>query len=302
MNPAAWFFDHSFHVFPVDRRDKSPMVPKGTSQFDYRCSRLDAVAMGDYGVPLGLLAVADSDSPEVEAWVAANLPETPFKVTTARGRHRYYRLSGDAPHYFHRAGHTIEFRHKGQYVVGPGSVHATGVTYAADPWSWKVEDIPLFPAATFEWDDRPLDQRGSAEGCAFVMPPVVMAGERHDVMFKLMRSLQARGVTDVDGILAALQAENLAKCSPPISYQELERYIRRVVKYPDREGFDRVVQEDWTLAGRLVDAGVSGQATLLAVKSVYPDFDPDKPDAQEMQTVEADDEDNLQVVDVEEFK
>jgi hypothetical protein len=119
MNPRVWFYDQGIGIFPIDRRDKSPIVPKGTSQFDYRCNRKQAEKMGDYGVSLGLLAVADSDEAGAESWVAANIPDTPFKVTTARGRHRYYRIVGSPPHFFHRAGFTIEFRHAGQSVVGP---------------------------------------------------------------------------------------------------------------------------------------------------------------------------------------
>ena len=125
-NPRLWFYDLGIHIFPVDKR-KVPIVPQGTSQFDYRCAREQAARFDDYGVPLGLFAVADSDSVEAEIWVRANLPSTPFTVTTARGLHRYYRIVGTPPKFLHRAGLTIEFRNHGQYVVGPDAVHQTGV-------------------------------------------------------------------------------------------------------------------------------------------------------------------------------
>src|SRR5262249_25013791 len=150
------------------------------SQFDYRCSREQAGRFKEYGVPLGLFAVADSDSAAAEAWNAANLPDTPFKVTTGPyhdkslglGRHRYYRLVGDAPHYIERDGPTIEFRHAGQYVVGPGSTRPDGIVYTADDWSWDINDVPFFPTE-FNFDDRPYGARGSSSGQPFVLPQTI---------------------------------------------------------------------------------------------------------------------------------
>lgn len=274
MTAATWFYGLGIHVFPTS--SKVPVVPKGTSQFDYRCTQEQAARFKEYGVPLGSLAVADSDDAVSEVWVAAHLPDTPFKVTTARGRHRYYRLVSDAPHFIHRDGHTIEFRHRGQYVVGPGSIRPDGVVYTSEAWSWDINDLPIFPVADFAWDDRPLAQRGSADGSPFVMPPVVKAGERHDMMFKFMRSLQARGVSELPWLLKAIHAENLLKCQPPIAHDELERYISRVWKYPDRPNFERAVQDEWTLAGGLFNAGVSVETAFDATKAVHPDFDPYK--------------------------
>lgn len=274
MNPRLWFYDQGIHIFPIDRRDKSPAILAGTSQFDYRCTRWEAERIGDYGVPLGMLAVADSDSPDAEAWVKAHLPDTPFEVTTARGVHRYYRIVGTPPKFFHRAGLTIEFRNHGQYVVGPGSVHATGVTYTASVWSWNILDLPIFPS-DFEFDDRPQSERGSTDGGApLVLPPVIKAGERHDLMFKLMRSLQARGVTDLAVLLKVLHVENQAKCSPPIDRKELERYIGRVARYRDRPGFERDAQEAGPLAGGMLDVGMSVEAAIVLVKALDPGFDP----------------------------
>jgi hypothetical protein len=272
--PAVWFFDHGIHVFPV--AGKEPAVPRGTSQFDYRCSRAEAARMRDYGVPLGLFAVADSDSPETEAWVAAHLPETPFKVTTGRGRHRYYRLVVDAPHFIHRGGHTIEFRHRGQYVVGPGSVHASGAVYTADDWSWNIRDVPFFPVTDFLFDDRSPEARGSADGEPLVLPEAVSAGERHETLHKIMRSLVAHGVP-LDGALKTCYAENRAKCRPPLPEDNtLDAFLRRAYHQKDRADFVRSPKtEGWLLAGSLLETGLSIDAILVAVRSIDPAFDPE---------------------------
>jgi hypothetical protein len=168
MTPAEWFKKHGVHVFPT--MNKVPAVSKGTSWKDYRCTREHAAGFREYGVPLGLLAVADSDTRAAEIWNAANLPDTPLTVTTGpyhdgspgRGRHRYYRLVGDAPNFIHRDGQTIEFKHRGQYVVGPGSIRPDGVIYTADAWSWDLDGVPFFPVRDFCFDD------GS---CSITSPP-----------------------------------------------------------------------------------------------------------------------------------
>lgn len=271
---ARWFLDNGIDVFPIKHRDK---VPACASWDDYHATIAEAETWTNYGVNLGsgFLGVVDSDAPEIETWVAANVPPTPFVVKTARGLHRYYRLTGAAPHFIHRAGHTIEFRNQGQYVVGPGSIHASGVPYVALAWSWRIQDVPFFPVDTFAWEDRPDGERGSADGQPFVLPTIIKAGERHDLLFKLMRSLQARGMEDVEQLLATLHAANKAHCSPPIDDHELTKYIRRASRYKDRPDFTRLDEiEAEELAGALLEQGADASVAIAAAKAVDPEFDP----------------------------
>jgi hypothetical protein len=286
---ATWFLDNKIRVFPIKQAGialADGSVTKGKepdcrSWDDYNCGRSVAAKFVNYGVILGLLGVVDSDDPETELWVINNIPPTPFIVNTARGKHRYFRLINDAPHFFHREGHTIEFRHRGQYVVGPGSLHASGFTYHANDWSWDIREIPIFPVKDFHWDDRSADERGGSSelGAAFVLPSRIHAGERHDLMFRLMRSLQARGIEDVNQLLVVLKQENLAKCQPPIPESELETYIRRVSKHPDRKEFKRLEVVDLSLAINLTEVGLSPDAIksasgvdLLARAEHIPDY------------------------------
>lgn len=276
---ALWFFDNRIRVFPIKPRDKEPACK---SWDDFDAPREAVARFVNYGVALGILGVVDSDSHEAEEWVAANVPPTPFTVSTGRGKHRYYRLTisknrpslEDVPHFIHRAGLTIEFRHRGQYVVGPGSIHSSGAVYQPSDWSWNIYDLPFFPIDDLDWDDRPMEARGSADGQPFLMPPEIKAGERHDMLFRFMRSLQARGITNVDVLLAALHAENEMRCKPPVARGELERYIRRVSRHPDRRGFDRVPQEEWTMLAGMLETGMSYPTALRAVQSINPSFDP----------------------------
>lgn len=335
MNFPRWFLDRGIKVFPIKHRDK---VPACASWDDHEATIEEIKSWTNYGVNLGsgFLGVLDTDEPEIERWAAAHAPPTPFTVKTARGLHRYYRLTGAAPHFIHRAGHTIEFRNQGQYVVGPGSVHSTGHVYTASSWSWRITDLPFFPVNDFCWEDRPEGERGSADGQPLVLPPVIKAGERHDLLFKMMRSLQARGVEDVEQLLTILRAENRAKCVPPIDDRELTRYVRRVARYKDRADFIRMDTVEATeLAGAMIEQGASVDAAVAAAKAVDPEFDPggsspapneDKlkreverlekqiakakadAEAQPAGTLEADlevidlDEDNLEIIDVEEIE
>lgn len=282
MSYALWFHQRGIRVFPLHPPGPRGKEPNCASWDDYETTEAEIAKFVNYGVALGSLAVVDSDSPEVEAWVQANVPDTPFKVRTGRGVHRYYRKYGIAPHFIHRDGHTIEFRNDGEYVVGPGSIHPSGSIYLPDAWHWRLEDIPVFNIAEFRWDDREGARRGSADGEALVLPDRIYAGERHRLIFRLMRSMQARGVP-YQGVLDSLYMENTLKCEPPLSKAELAKYIARVSKYKDRPGFESVgagEMEDITLAGRLLlNVGMSREATMVAVKSINPTFDPDKVEA-----------------------
>jgi hypothetical protein len=269
----AWFLDNEIRLFPIKAYDK---VPACASWDDFLATPAEAADWINYGVVLGQLAVIDTDTPEAEAWVTQHLPPTPFMVTTGRGVHRYYQLgSNDAPHFLHRGGHTIEFRHAGQYVVGPGSIHASGAVYLAADWAWNLGAVPWFPLDAFAWDDRPAEAQGSGDGQPLVLPPVIAAGERHDLLFKWLRSLQARGVEDLATLLALLRDENQTRCVPPLPDAELTRYITRVAAYHDRPDFVRRQTIDAvTLAGELIDAGVGREAAISAAQRLDPTFDP----------------------------
>jgi hypothetical protein len=281
MTRATWFFDNGIPVFPIIRGTKEPACKWP----DYVATREQAAGMNPYGVVLGLLAVVDADVPDAEAWASTCLPDTPLKVTTGpfhdgspgRGRQHWFRLVGDAPHDIHRDGLTMEFRHRGQYCLGAGGRHPSGMIYTADPWSWDINDVPFFPVSTFTWDDRPLAERGSVGGQPLRLSSTVAASERHATLHRVMRSLAARGVP-IDGAVDACLAENLAKCRPPLKDRDLDKFLRRAYRQPDRADFERTPQTGWDLCAGLIEIGLSPEASLVAVRSVTPDFDPNAPE------------------------
>ena len=96
------------------------------------------------------IVVVDADSPEAVAWVKRNILRTPWRVRTARGLHLYYRHPGvpvgNKARIRTRAGAlALDVRGEGGYVIGPGSVHASGAVYTAEgDWSVPSPKLPAF--------------------------------------------------------------------------------------------------------------------------------------------------------------
>lgn len=287
MTYPEWFLSNGIRVFPIKPKDK---VPACKSWDDYTATPAETQKWVNYGVALGHpggLAVTDTDTPEAEAWAKRTLPYTPFSVRTGKGVHRYYLIAQHAPNFIHRDGHTIEFRNHGQYVVGPGSLHKTGHVYTADPWNREFEKLPLFPVDTFVWDDRDgKNTPGIGTGEGYTPPREVAAGERHDQMYRILRSFQSRGLPN-DACIEICVLMNRLICKPPLDEREVRKHLGRVCRVPDRKGWARRTPRDgWDVYLGLVnhdDVDENGMPTLLvprevaeyAARSVDPKWDPD---------------------------
>lgn len=283
--PAGWFHDLGVPVFPIASGTKEPAT-NGASWKGYRSTRAQATSWRAYGVPLGSasgLTVVDTDFAADETWVAAQLLDTPFKVRTGpyhdgspgNGRQRYYRTNGPLPSTIHRDGLSIENRNEGLYVLGPGSVHPSGVIYTADDWSWDIRDVPFFPS-DFVFNDGSCPQQVSVGGTGgpLVLPASILK-QRHEAIHKIMRCLVAHGVP-LDGAMKVCRIENKTKCSPPLTDKELnDAFLRRAYHQKDRADFVRSPQTGWELAGSLCAVGLSVEAVLVAVRSIDPTFDPE---------------------------
>jgi hypothetical protein len=101
---------------------------------------------------LSLLLGVDEDQAGAFAAFAASIGqviEPTFTVMTAKGRHYYYRQDAGAPLGNGRgslAGHGIDIRGggagNGGYLVGPGSVHQTGVLYTPVDTAMPIQPVP----------------------------------------------------------------------------------------------------------------------------------------------------------------
>ena len=162
--------------------------------------------------PSGLLVV-DEDTDGALARYAASIGQTvpdTFTVATGRGRHFYFARGGLSLGNTEGAlrGSGVNIRGEGGYVVGPGSLHATGTIYTvtngagADPApDWLVDAVSGAARATNGVSsptaaDKP---RGLA-----AVPDVIRGkrpdrpGERHEVLVRYASSLRARDVPTVE--------------------------------------------------------------------------------------------------------
>jgi len=87
----------------------------------------------------------------------------------------------------------------------------------------------------FDWLP-PDESSGSGQGERFVLPKKIPAGKRNILLYRLGRSLKARRMSDA-GILAALRAENQARCDPPLDPAEVDEIAQNVVRQADRPDF-----------------------------------------------------------------
>ena len=171
---VAWWLQarHGMHVFAVDhpgrpecggshrecdgQRGKHPRGQWSrlatVSPAVIRAMLADGLWNIGIACKLSGLLVVDEDRPGAFAAFAASIGEIvppTFTVSTAKGRHYYFRQAEGTPLGNGRgrlAGHGIDVRGggtgNGGYVVGPGSVHATGVIYTPVDSSAPVLPVP----------------------------------------------------------------------------------------------------------------------------------------------------------------
>ena len=96
------------------------------------------------------VVVVDADSRQALQWATRSLPYTPWQTQTARGFHLWYRHPGVAVRNCTQIDTgdgrlAIDVRGDGGYVIGPGSVHASGARYLeAGHWEEPRESLPRF--------------------------------------------------------------------------------------------------------------------------------------------------------------
>lgn len=216
LDGALWLIQHGFAVFPADHpgtkrctgigrghdkatcadRGKHPSVPftTGHTVDEVQARRAFSGELHNVGVSVGActgpdgarLLVMDSDRPHALEDVAAALghEHTPtMRVLTSKGHHDYYWAPAGV-----RLGNGLgalkgkfdgDVRAGNAYVIGPGSVHATGVLYTLD-------DPGQPPVAAPDWLIAALERRVPEQ---VPVAAVVIPQDRHDVYTR--KALQA---------------------------------------------------------------------------------------------------------------
>lgn len=270
---ARWMRDErGFSVIPLDHPDapfaddpkqvgKIPVIPWAGFQHDYPTDA-QLAAWFTPGRPRNLaivtgeksgIVVVDCDSPEAEAYAAANLPATEMATRTGSGGlHLFFRHPGGSVRNRARmrtlTGEIkIDVRGDGGYVVAPLSKHASGRLYERVGTWPKVDSLPVFNP---EWLQPELPSVNTR-------PPVVPLSPTSDVVSRLTRGraylermggaiegsggdqhtfracawlVNDLGLSDSDA-LALLESWNATMCVPPWTQRELQSKIESARKY-----------------------------------------------------------------------
>lgn len=238
LSMMKWFAREGIHVLPIhsvakgicscgDRGCEHPgkhpiglLVPKGANSAttDLKVIRTWHRAYPDmnYAVATNGLAIIDCDSRDaLDAFRNIYGPPATLTVKTARGFHFYFR--GEMPA---RNGAQSKLDVKsgpGCYVVGPGSVHASGAIYTL--WEDEpVADLPQNIAAITERRDDP------PEGVDGGLLPI---GMRNTTLTKFAGYLNSRNVP-ADAILSGLLALNENLSTKPLSRKEVRSIVKGV--------------------------------------------------------------------------
>jgi hypothetical protein len=131
----------------------------------------------------------------------------------------------------------------------------------------------LEPDRAYNLDDfdevlSPEPVEASVNGTPFIAPEKILDGQRNRTLFREARSLKARNFCR-EALTAALHAENLAKCVPPLSDEEVETIAANAWSQPDRASFTQNSRAESHHDGAPVEATVP-EMELVAFQIVTP--------------------------------
>lgn len=245
MTAALWYARNGIPVFPCKAREKAPLTPHG---FQDATTNEDPVRRwwtqwpnANIGIPTGrltgLLAIdidprngGDGALRELELQHGA-FPNTAAQLTGGGGRHLFFRYRGGPVPKLLAKG--IDLKADGGYVIVPPSVHASGKSYQ---WSDSRETL-LDPAEIPGWLDERLRLRSSGKVVRreTVEPsPKWSPGERNQRLAALAGAMRRQG-SSLETIDAALLAENLRNCDPPLSDVEVRGIAISIASYPPKD-------------------------------------------------------------------
>jgi Bifunctional DNA primase/polymerase, N-terminal/AAA domain/Primase C terminal 1 (PriCT-1) len=162
------------------------------------------------------------------------LPETPIVLTGGGGRHLGFQHPGTpVPNSVGMLGPGLDVRGDGGFVVGVGSRHRSGRTYA-----WEVTAHPdeVALASAPPWLLARVRDRASDRLRADGTPLVLREGARNDGLFRRGAWLRRYGANEA-ALRDALTALNREHCQPPLPADELTRIAESAARYaPEDRG------------------------------------------------------------------
>ncbi len=158
------------------------------------------------------------------------LPPTPTVSTGGGGWHLYFRHPGQSVANRANLVRGIDIRGDGGYVLGAGSNHVIG-DYTFAP-GLSPDEVPL--AILPQWLLKMLLTKSPSVLSTSAGGPI-LNGQRNDTLFRLACSMQHKGMSG-EAIAAALRADNLARCTPPLPENEIADIVTSAAKYRKGSG------------------------------------------------------------------
>lgn len=240
---------YGWAVFPVKRESKRPLTPHGCKDAKKDPGAIKAwwkkwpdASVGVATGSISNLIVIDEDVDDdkgidgilsMETWEKQNnkLPESVRAITGRGGAHIYYKYSGKDIQ--NRAGiiDGVDVRGEGGYVVAPPSIHPNGMQYS---WEDDPEDVPIAEVNDTIKLFLSTGSEPKEQGERFQLPQIIDSGKRNKTLHRFACSLQSQGLSD-DAIMAAVRAENDARCVPPLDDSELQILVGSALKYAKGE-------------------------------------------------------------------
>ncbi len=142
------------------------------------------------------VVMVDGDSAEGLAWMRAHLPATPMRTKTAKGEHWGFRHPGVPVRNKVRIqtgdpSIKIDVRGDGGYVVAPGSLHASRITYEPIGVWPPVNELPVFDPAWLEPDPDLVATPNT-------LPSTIPHGQQHQTLFHEGCRLRRRGYAEAE--------------------------------------------------------------------------------------------------------
>lgn len=145
-------------------------------------------------------------------------PETLIADTGGGGFHLYFKNPGVK---IKRPGKGIDIKDEG-YVVAPPSLHRSGKHYV-----WRNAEAPS--AALPAWI-LPSVMASAPTATPLSGSQAISEGSRNTTLASIAGTMRKRGMSAA-AIVAALQAENVEKCVPPLSEAEVQSIASSIAGY-----------------------------------------------------------------------
>lgn len=229
-----------------DRTGKHPMTSHGFHDATTDESQVRWYFEGEPHANIGIrtgiesrLLVLDEDTTGGQESLAALVakhgafPTTTMVRTGSGGSHRWFAHPGSGQTIPNRQKMLpgVDFRGDGGYIVAPPSIHFSGNRYLFEQGSAPHEaGLAAAPGWLLELVlgtlESAADPAASAPG-----GETLGKGDRHPALFAMAGAMRQKGMSRT-GIEAALKAENIARCNPPLTDKDIQKMVAGALKYP----------------------------------------------------------------------